>query len=374
MSTHLIGSASVSDDEFADIVSKALGRAVAVKDWSAEVVDYPLFGSPATGALRRIRGVTDDGEPFRLFLKVIHSPRHWPRLDLVPEHSRQDFVDEFPWRMELAAWEPTFVDHLPTGLRVPRLYRLAELGDDRAALWMEDIQQSADEWDVPRFARAARLLGGLAAGRSDPGLIAGAGRPPGFGLRMYRHARLMGALAQLEDDALWAHPVVAASVDEHLRADLRTLAGRIDQIMDRLDQLPQALPHGDASPQNLLVPSDEPDTFVAIDVSFQTPHAIGFDLGQLLVGLVHAGQFPAHRLSELHEVLAPSFVDGMAEHGKPSASNDVAYGFHGSLVVRSAFTALPWERLDGPPSPELAAEFGERALLTRFIVDCGLAL
>ena len=57
--------------------------------------------------------------------------------------------------------------------------------------------------------------------------------------------------------------------------------------------LPQAMPHGDASPQNLLVPASAPDRFVAIDVGMRTPHAIGFDLGQLLVGLVHAGVVPA---------------------------------------------------------------------------------
>ena len=63
-----------------------------------------------------------------------------------------------------------------------------------------------------------------------------------------------------------------------------------------MDTLPQALPHGDASPQNLLVPADDPDTFVAIDVSFQNPQAVGFDLGQLLVGLTHAGLLPAAAL------------------------------------------------------------------------------
>ena len=60
-------------------------------------------------------------------------------------------------------------------------------------------------------------------------------------------------------------------------------------MLDRLDGYVQCIPHGDASPQNLLVPADDPETFVVIDVSFRTPHALGFDLGQLLVGLTHAG-------------------------------------------------------------------------------------
>lgn len=37
------------------------------------------------------------------------------------------------------------------------------------------------------------------------------------------------------------------------------------------------------------MPIDDPTTFVVIDVSFRSPHALGFGLGQLLVGLVHAG-------------------------------------------------------------------------------------
>jgi len=45
----------------------------------------------------------------------------------------------------------------------------------------------------------------------------------------------------------------------------------VPELLDGMDALPQALPHGDASPQNLLVPADDPGTFVAIDVSFQNP-------------------------------------------------------------------------------------------------------
>ena len=40
-------------------------------------------------------------------------------------------------------------------------------------------------------------------------------------------------------------------------------------------------------PQNLLIPADDPATFVAIDFSWQTPEALGFDLGQLLGRQAH---------------------------------------------------------------------------------------
>jgi len=76
-------------------------------------------------------------------------------------------------------------------------------------------------------------------------------------------------LPLLERDELWAHPLVAGAVDGRLRADLRVLGTRVPKLLDRMD----GLPHGDASPQNLLVPADDPDTFVAIDVSFQSSQA-----------------------------------------------------------------------------------------------------
>ena len=356
------------------VVSTALGRPVRLAGFRTATVDYDP-GSPATGALLRVAGATSDGEPWRLFLKVLHHPRHWSRIGQVPEGVRQQFLDRFPWRGELVAWEPAFADRLPAGLRLPRLYRLADLGDDRLAVWMEDVRTLDDAWDLARFARAASALGGLAGRRTDPALLAASGLPPGAGLRYYAQSRVeLASLPLLDQDEVWAHPLLAGGVDPRLRDDLRTLGARVPELLERLDTLPQALPHGDASPQNLLVPAEDPDGFVAIDVSFQTPHAVGFDLGQLLVGLVHAGQQPAAILPEIHPALAPAFTEGLRAAGGRASLDQVAFGYVASLVVRAGFTSLPFERLGEPPTPELAAIFRERAALTRFIVDLGLAL
>jgi hypothetical protein len=63
-------------------------------------------------------------------------------------------------------------------LRELELYRLADLGPDRIAVWMEDIDADPSPWSPSRFARATELLGELAGNRSDPALWAGTGRPP----------------------------------------------------------------------------------------------------------------------------------------------------------------------------------------------------
>jgi hypothetical protein len=357
-----------------EVVSAALGRPARLAGFQTAPVAYEP-GSPATGALLRVTGATTDGHPWSLFLKVLQHPRHWPRIDQLPQEVRQLFLDIFPWRGELVAWAPGFADRLPAGLRLPHLYHLAELGDDRLAVWMEHVRALDSGWDLARFARAARVLGGLAARRSDPDLLAASEWPAGAGLRHYSRTRVeVSGLPLLDQDEVWAHPLVAGAVDARLRSDLRALGGRVPELLDRLDALPQALPHGDASPQNLLVPADAPDTFVAIDVSFQTPQAVGFDLGQLLVGLVHAGQVPAAALAEVHPALVPAFTDGLRADGGRAGADEVAFAYVASLVVRAGFTSLPFERLGEPPTPALAATFRQAAALTRFIVDLGLSL
>jgi len=364
---------ALEEEALAGVVAAALGRPVTPAGFATVPVAYQP-GSPATGALLRVSGTTGDGEPWSLFLKVLHHPRHWPRIGGVPAEIRQQFLDQFPWRMELVAWQPGFADRLPAGMRVPRLYRLAELGDDRVAVWMEDVRVLDGAWDPPRFARAAHALGGLAARRADPELLAACGLPAGWGLRNYHRSRVEFVLPLLDRDELWAHPLPAGAVDGRLRDDLRALGARVPELLDRMDGLSQALPHGDASPQNLLVPADDPDTFVAIDVSFQSPQAVGFDLGQLLVGLTHAGELPAAALPAIHRRLVPAFTAGLRAAGGRATAEEVAFGYVASLVVRAGFTSLPFERLGEPPTPALAATFRERAALTRVIADLGLAL
>src|SRR5829696_4253969 len=190
---------ALEEDALTGVVSAALGRPVTLAGFATVPVAYQP-GSPATGALLRVSGTTGDGEPWSLFLKVLHHPRYWPRIGDVPAGIRQQFLDQFPWRGELVAWEPGFADRLPAGMRLPRLHRLAELGDDRVAVWMEDIRVLDGAWDPPRFARAAHALGGLAARRADPGLLAACGLPVGWGLRSYRSSRVEFVLPLLDRD------------------------------------------------------------------------------------------------------------------------------------------------------------------------------
>jgi hypothetical protein len=173
---------------------------------------------------------------------------------------------------------------------------------------------------------------------------------------------------------MWAAPLLAEVVDGDLRRDLLLLAERVDEWLDALDAVPQTLAHGDASPQNLLVPIDEPDTFVIIDWGFGSPLAVGFDLGQLLIGLVQAGEADARDLGSVHAAILPAYLEGLSQEGMDVDADVAEFGYIASMVLRSAFTALMPERLGDLDCAGLREDFRQRALLTRFMVDVGLGL
>lgn len=368
-----MGSAGPNEALLTAMVSEAWGEPARITSWEVEEVDYP-FASPATAGLFRVRGTTGEDRPWSLFAKVLQHPRHWAGIDQVPAALREDFQANFPWRGELVAWEPAFVAALPPGLRVPVLHRVVELGEDRLVLWMEDVDIDPGPWDPPRFSRAGHLLGGLAARRCDAPALAASGVPAGLGLRRYVDGRVLPLLELLERDEFWAHPLIAAAVDARLRRDLAELARRLPAVLGRLDRCPQSLPHGDASPQNLLPVRDGSGTLVAIDTAFQCPQAIGFDLGQLLIGLVHAGELSAASLESHDPLIIDAFARGLAEGGADVPDTEVVYGHHGSLLARAGFTSFPLEHLGDPPTPALEELFAQRAALTRYIADSALAL
>ncbi len=256
-----------------------------------------------------------------MFCKVLQHPRHWDGLAQMPPEVAQHFADNFPWRTELELWDPRVQVSFPDGLRSPALHRLIELEEDRIAVWQEDV--------------ALRAV-------------------PGRGL------------APLADDSLWGHPWLVGHAD--LRATLGSLGERIADDLARLDAMVQCLPHGDASPQNLLVPAaGDPAELVVIDLSFRTAHPLGFDLSQLLVGLTQAGTVPAAQLPEIARRILAAYLHGLHDEGVTDQDAAVRDAFATTSMLRSGFDSLLYELLDSE-APGARHIFDERIELTRFLV------
>lgn len=350
-----------------DLVRESLGDPTArIAEQRVEPVGAES-GAFSTEALHRVRGTTTHGVPWSFFVKSVHSVRHAPAFALFPEHLREVLVESYPWRADTDVY--LAAEPLPDGLRLPRLYRVDDLGDDRLIMWLEDVAEAPGAaWDLDRYARAAYLLGALAAMRPVTG--DGSGRPLNTGLRVFS-GRVIPAtiIPRLLSDEFWAHPLVAPYADGRLRADFGVLIERRTALLDALDRLPHTQVHGDACPQNLLIPADGTAEFVAIDWSFNDPAAVGSDLAQLLIGRAHDGLIPVTDLPALQETITRSYATAF-----PAALPHLELGFLGTLMLRTLWTSIPIFRMAEPPTPALHAFFAHRLALARYLADQGLSL
>jgi hypothetical protein len=332
-----------------------------------EPVDYQ-HDTPTTGGLGRLRG-----EGWSAFAKVVQSMRHWARWPHLPDEARTAILQRAWWRQEVDLYESDLAAVLPSGLRLPAVRGVVDLGDDRLLLVLEDVDADASPWEVDRFARAARLLGRLHVRLTAADHLPWRSRqePSELVRTMYQSRLLPVALPQLEDDTTWRHPLLAP--ERELRADLAELARRLPALVESVARLRQVRSHGDATPHNLLVPRDDRGTFVIIDWAMATLAAVGDDLGQLLVGQAHDGVLVAADLPPLREVLIDEYARGLADEGQPTEDEEIVRaGMDVGLAVRSAFTALPRERLAADLTDELAGHITQRIDLTRYLVELGL--
>ncbi len=376
-----LGYAQVTPEQLTTLVGRAVGSAVTLLSAEVHPVNYPA-GSITTGALLRVAGTARSMDSkllsWSVFVKQLQSARVWPLLHVIPGPHRETWVNGFPWRIEIDAYTSRLAELLPDGIRLPAVYDIIEIDDDRAAVWMEDVQPTAAPWTLARFERAARLLGILAGRRPLGTDVVFSASPesavPGQSIRMYALGRVrIGVTMMLDDERRWQHPslvaALAATGESTIRTELRQAMGRLDGWLDAMDRLPQTYVHGDASPQNLLVPTADEGSFVIIDFSFNSPHCVGFDLGQLLVGLAQGGEMDPSEVASIAQVIVPAYVEGLTSTGFAATPEQVRQGFNAALLVRSLFTALPLERLEEPESAELRDLLVRRVRLTRFLLD-----
>ena len=188
----------------------------------ARPTGYP-FSSIATGGLFRVAGTaaTARGErPWSAFVKVLHHPRHWALIDVIPPAAAAEIKEFFPWRDELDVREQV-LPVLPPGCGS----RTCTSSPTSAttglpAGWRTSMSTTTLGPTRPTHAQPTCWPGWRR--RRTPGTAAGASDlPTGFSVRKVVDSRGPLLSGFLDDDALWARPLVADTVDAHFREDLR---------------------------------------------------------------------------------------------------------------------------------------------------------
>ncbi len=370
-----LGAADVTDAELASIVAGYLGENlsdVELLDVTAEVAPYDLesittAGRYWVGGTARIRG---GDVPFRFFVKHVQSWSRSPEFENVPPEHRELAENSVPWRAEALLYRSDLAARLPAGLAMPRVAAVRDIDEKSTAVWLEEIEVLPRAWTVQQLGDAARLLGRLAASASVRELAAIGREPAGQRwVRVYVFGRLgMQVLPILRSDDVWQHPLVAATFDADLRARMLAAADRLPEYLDELDRVPLGASHGDACTNNILV-RGEPDDLVLIDFGFWAEQPLGFDLGQLLMGDVQLGRRSADGLPELESACLPAYVQGLRDEGERTPAAVVQRAHALQMLIFSGLSALPFELLAAPPTPDAFRIAAERAKAARFVLD-----
>lgn len=356
--------------QLAEMVAALLGQVgVDVRSARVDVHPYPF---PALTTRERwvvsgtARGSNGEEHSYAFFVKVVQPWAGSPLSHHVPEPLRTELAPLVPWRTEPDLYRSDLRDRLPAGLTVPRAFGVHDLDDESTAIWLELIPGSPIRWDLDRHRRAAYLLGRLAASPSVAPLATCVS--PGPTARGYADVWLaLNVIPDLRDDDFWRRPPVAGAFDADLRARMLAAVDALPRLLDELDSFPTATAHGDACTRNLLGTGGA--GFIMIDFGFWGTDPVGFDLGQLLLGEVHAGERPARTLPELERTCVPAYVDGLHDEGSAVTVEQVRRCHALLLTIYYAIPAMPFEHRDAAPTPALQRLHAERAAAARFVLD-----
>jgi hypothetical protein len=368
----LLGPADVDDTTLIAMVADLLGaEPAAVRVESSTIEEFPYDLPAITTAARYVVSgdALVDGErvTYEMFVKVVQSWARSPMFAFVPDEMKELAEASVPWRTEPLAYRSDLVDRLPDGLAMPRALAVFDLDEKSASVWLEMVPVVQRRWDEARYDRAAYLLGRL-AGSPRVAELATVGQHS-FTMADYAFGRLQTqVIPMLHDDAIWQHPLVAATFGDELRDRLRAAAARVPAYLEEVLALPHTAAHGDACPNNLLATTDSPD-FTLIDYGFWLPMPVGADLSQLLIGDVQIGRSRAGDLAARDDAHVAAYVRGLRDEGCeiPEPAVRRAHALH--MLMMSGLSAVPVELLDRPPSSALEAQVADRAAIATFCLD-----
>jgi hypothetical protein len=353
------------------VAAGALGRAVdGVDDWTVTALGYTAF-NPVSQGIYRVSGGARVGAsslPWSAVLKICRAPTAEELA--APDDRREILMETLRWDREGDAYASGLLETLPRGLVAPKCF-----GVDRAEgtlwIWLEEIADDAAAWTVARYAIAARHLGRLGgeylAGRDLPNH---AWLSRGW-IRSWSAYFSRTLPAILDDERVWAQPVVIEQFHAGAREDLRALLRERDRWLRALDRLPLTLSHLDAFRANLMSRTTRTDVeTVAIDWAFVGVAPLAADVATLIVASLFYHGDP-HDPDELTAACLAATADGLRDAGFSVSRADLERAHAINVITRWAFVIAPLRAAGDPEREEKMTQLLRRpfAEIVRLIAE-----
>jgi hypothetical protein len=319
---------SINESKMSAIARQSLKRNnFRIQGWRARKLGGGI-GNPVSVGLYRFEGIGVDRSEWldwSIILKVIQSPAN---LGLVNMGEGDDQTHWNYWKRELRLYQSGWLDTLPEGITSPRCYDAVELPGNIAGLWLEDISDTfSDTWPLYRYALTARHLGRL------NGIFISRRELPNFPwLSRERNRQWLNMIPW--QDFPWDHPRVVQSFPHKDENIFRSMLCDHKLFLDKLDQLPRTISHGDTFPTNFRsrrVYRGQEQT-VAIDWALAGIAPIGDDLGQLVYGT--SMNLKGYKLQDISQMLFTSYMNGLQDSGCRIDPQIVKFGYVASAAFR----------------------------------------
>jgi hypothetical protein len=366
------GAPELDRGRLVDVAASSLGRAVdSIGDWTVAPLAYNVF-NPVSQGVYRVTGIAVSGGmslPWSAMLKICRAPTS-DELAQATDDGRRILTETLRWDREGDAYASGLLDTLPDGLVAPRCLGV-DRHDGTLWIWLDEVIDESAQWDVERYAIAARHLGRLGgeylAGRelpTNPWLSRGA-------IRAWSSYFSRSMPAILEDDTIWAQPIVVDLFHAGARADLRAIWQERERWWDALEGLPQTLSHVDAFRANLMSRTVGGEvTTVAIDWAFVGIAPLAADVAQLVVASLF---YHGDRLDpgELTSATLEATVEGLRDAGYRVSAAELERAYAINAVARWALPIGPLRAAGDVAREEKMAQLLRRPYsdIVRFIAE-----
>lgn len=252
----------------------------------------------------------------------------------------------------MLAYQSGLLANLPGSLSAPRCYGIAEYPGEEFWIWLEDIQQPADEWTLERHSLAARHLGqfngaylaGYPLPEAQPWLTWGRTREWLSEVRPY-----IERSHQYTETRLGRRLFLGNSFERTL-----DLWANHEHLLRAFEQLPVCFCHHYAFRRNLLPRQTEAGASetVAIDWSITGYGRVGEEIGVTTAVNLTFMEVASNHAKELDQAIFAGYVDGLHDAGWQGDVRlaRLGYAINASLVFGTASIIYHLENLQKPDS------------------------